>query len=494
MKPTDEQLAVVDLFRTGQTMVVDALAGSGKTTTLQLLAGSTRRRGIYLAYNKAIVQDVAGRLPARCPARTGHSVAMAAVGGEYRHRLGAPRMKSAEVARILGIQPITVTTGLPKAKRLAPGWLAGHVMQAVMGFCNSADDEPDVQHFPYRAGLDMPDEQGNRRTVNNRLVAHELVGALRKAWLDLSNPDGVLVFRHDHYFKHWCLSRPTIHADFILLDEAQDTNPPLARVLSEQDAQVVMVGDANQQLYEWRGAVDAMERFPSEHRRALTQTWRFGQTLADRANEILDELDAPHHIVGHPEKVTTVGALAPGVAADAVLCRTNAQALHRCLAAQMQGRAVHLVGGGQEAAAFARAVQDLRKDGFTSHPDLSCFDSWHEVQEFVARDPGGSELRLMVSLVEQFGTEGILRAVSGTVPDAPGVQTVSTAHRAKGRQWPVVQLAGDFAEMEETPAELRLRYVAVTRAQEHMDCTVLDPLAEQETPAGGVLAAEGTTG
>ena len=45
MKPTDEQIEVVRLFRTGESMVVDALAGTGKTTTLQLVAASTTLRG-----------------------------------------------------------------------------------------------------------------------------------------------------------------------------------------------------------------------------------------------------------------------------------------------------------------------------------------------------------------------------------------------------------------------------------------------------------------
>jgi hypothetical protein len=42
---------------------------------------------------------------------------------------------------------------------------------------------------------------------------------------------------------------------------------------------------------------------------------------------------------------------------------------------------------------------------------------------------------------------------------------VSTAHKAKGREWNAVKLAGDFAEMQPSPSETRLRYVAYTRAR-----------------------------
>lgn len=490
MRPTDEQRAAAELFLRGDTMVIDALAGTGKTTTLQLLAGMTRRRGRYLAYNRAIVGDVAGRLPERCPASTAHSLAMRAIGHRYRHRLNQPRMKSAEVARQLGIDPIVITAGLPNAKRLAPGWLAGHVMQGIARFCNSDDDVPNASHFPYRDGIDLPDERGNRTAANNRLIAEELEGALRKAWQDLSHVDGRLRFTHDCYLKLWALDRPEIEADYVLLDEAQDTNPVLAGVLARQEAQVVYVGDENQQLYEWRGAVDAMATFPSTLRRSLTQTFRFGDVIAARANAILDVLDAPLRIVGNPDRESTIGEYDDEP--DALLCRTNATAIEAVLAAQVRRQPVHLVGGGTEVASFARAVVELRTQGWTSHYDLACFDSWAEVVEYVKSDPGGSELRLLVNLVEEFGTETILRATNGTEPEGPGVLTISTGHRAKGRQWPVVRIAADFADVDPTVAELRLRYVAFTRAIEHLDDSAFRKGQEEqgtdEAPDGEVPA------
>ena len=52
---------------------------------------------------------------------------------------------------------------------------------------------------------------------------------------------------------------------------------------------------------------------------------------------------------------------------------------------------------------------------------------------------------------------------------------LSTAHKAKGRQWPEVRLAPDWkANRLENPEELRLAYVAVTRAQEVLDLTETD--------------------
>lgn len=47
--PTDEQLQILDLFRTGENLAVQAGAGTGKTTTLIQLAHATDKRCRYLA-------------------------------------------------------------------------------------------------------------------------------------------------------------------------------------------------------------------------------------------------------------------------------------------------------------------------------------------------------------------------------------------------------------------------------------------------------------
>jgi hypothetical protein len=484
MRPTDEQAAALELFLAGESMVIDALAGTGKTTTLRLLAASTRRTGRYLAYNKAIVVDVAGKLPARCSASTAHSLAFATVGKQYAHRLSAPRMKSWEVAQRLGIGPLVVSAGLPNPKRLAPGWLAGHVMRAVADYCNSADEVPSTRHFPYADGIDLPDSDGRRTVRNNLTVADELEGALRKAWQDLSNPDGHLRYSHDCYLKSWALSHPRIPVGYVLLDEAQDTNPVLAGVLAEQTCQVVYVGDPQQQLYSWRGAIDAMSTFASDHRRSLTRTFRFGPAIADEANAVLEMLDAPLRIIADPDQHSTVGEY--DGEPDALLCRTNAAAIEAVLAAHERRQPVHLVGGGTEVASFARAVKELQETGRTTHHELACFDSWNEVQSYVRDDPGGSELKLLVRLIDEFGVASILRAVDGTAPEGPGVLTVSTGHKAKGREWPVVRIAADFVDVEPDADELRLRYVAFTRAREHLDESVFQRLPAAPVAEAGV--------
>ena len=57
-KATYEQAIAIDNARLGQSFKVIAYAGTGKTTTLQMISDAMpERRGMYLAFNKAIASE-----------------------------------------------------------------------------------------------------------------------------------------------------------------------------------------------------------------------------------------------------------------------------------------------------------------------------------------------------------------------------------------------------------------------------------------------------
>lgn len=474
LTPTDEQAAALTAFGTGDSFVIEAGAGTGKTSTLELLARSTPRRGQYIAFNKAIVLDATARFPASTACNTAHSLAFRAVGREFSHRLQSRRMSPTQLARELGIDPFVVRVG-SQAKRLAPGFLAGLVMRAVTRFCQSADPEPTARHVPYAEGVDEKSDDGTRGFDNNRELADYLAPFVRDAWADLSRPDGRLPYRHEHYLKAYHLSGPRLDVDYVLLDEAQDANPVIAAIVAAQDhAQRVYVGDSQQQIYSFTGAVNAMARMDGE-RVFLTRSFRFGPAVAEVANLVLGRLGAPLQIVGTESIPSTVG---PIDQPDAVLCRTNATAVREVFGAMAAGKRVHMVGGGTDIISFCRGALSLQRDGWSGHPDLACFGSWGEVRDYVANDPQGDELALLVGLVEEFGGERIIAELSGMPREDMADLVVSTAHKAKGREWARVRLAPDLmlADGADTsPEELRLLYVAVTRARLGLDATAVLP-------------------
>lgn len=489
---TAEGAEALRLFQTGKSLAIQAGAGTGKTTALQRFADDAHGRGLrgqYIAFNNAIVGDVGGKFPGSVTANTMHSLAMRAVGRPFMARKDAStRMKGWNIARVLGIRDITVETYDGKRKTLSGSFLSGIVLTACKRFCQSDDDNIGSRHVPYIPGLDGPAKADRpTSTAVNREVAVALEPVLRRAWADLIRYEGELPFTISTamavILKLWQLNEPRIHADYILFDEAQDMSPVMIDIIRQQThTQVVWVGDSNQAIYTFTGAVDALERIDTENTAYLTQSFRFGPAVADIANEVLSMLRTPMRLVGTDDIPSVVDIVAEP---DAVLTRTNATAVRMIMTAIANDQKPFLVGGGAEITRFCRAANDLMGGRRTEHPELACFESWDEVRTYVEEDEQGADLRLMVKLIDEFGVNAILDAVNGCTTEADADLIVSTAHKSKGRQWKAVLLGGDFPEREKMNAEeLRLLYVAVTRAQLALDITGVPFFGAPDTEGG----------
>lgn len=485
IQATAEQQAARDAFASGDDLALIAGAGAGKTSTLVLMGSATGKRGLYMAYNKAAAEDARRRFGGNVECRTSHALAYQAVGIGYRHRLeNSPRRPGKETARLLGLTDV-VQEG---AVQISQAHQARLVMEMVARYCRTADLEVSARHMARVNGLD-PGAQ-------DRLSQHLLPYA-RRAWEDICMLDGVLKFDHEHYMKMWGLSRPVLSADFILLDEAQDTNPVVEEVFLAQDAQRVCVGDPAQQIYAWRNARDVMTGFPADHL-YLTESFRFGPPIADEANRWLAHAGSEMRLTGRGPADSAIGALDHP---DAVLCRGNADAIREVLTHLDQGIPVALVGGGKDLRRLAEAAIDLKAGRRTSHPELFLFADWGEVQDYADSDPEAQSLRTIVNLIDSFGPDTIIEAVGRLSDERDARVIVSTAHKSKGREWNTVRIGAGFhaPPFDETGLqrplrldEARLIYVAVTRARHVLDQSSLSWINEYETRAAATGAQAST--
>lgn len=416
-KPTEQQDEIVAGSRTGGDMVIQAGAGSGKTSTLKLISGAMpKKKLLFVAYNKAIQVDAAKSFPKNATCKTSHALAFGSVGVIYKNRLNGPRQTSRDVANILGIrEPERIKAELAP---LAPQQLARITMETVKNFCYSGDDTIDWWHVPHQNGLEDK--------ADHIALTKVIVPMAQRAWKDIENLNGRLRFQHDFYLKLWALSRPQLGADIVLLDEAQDSNPAVAGVIMGQtNAQVIMVGDAAQSIYGWRGARDAMSTFHGKQY-LLSQSFRFGPRVADEANKWLDIIEAPLRLTGF-DQIPSV--LAPLATPDAVLCRTNAGAIREAMIAFDDGRRPALVGGGEQIKRLALAALDLKNGRPTSHPELYPFPTWASVQDYAEHDSSGSDLKSFVKLIDDHGAEEIIDVVDQLSDERYADVIISTAHK-----------------------------------------------------------------
>lgn len=471
IKLTVEQQVILDTCSTGQNVVIEAGAGTGKTSTLKMAAAVMHGRGLYMAFNRAIAGDAAASFPGHVTCKTAHSLAFAAVGRTYRRdgRLGGPRQRAEDVAQILGIrEPLALASG----SFLTTAQVARLALGMVRRFTFSADDGLTPHHM---VKVHLPGEDEKAAQAG---LAEALLPYARRAWEDITSPHGRLKVEHDHYLKIWALTRPSLRADFVYLDEAQDSNPVVARLVREQSAQVIVVGDSNQAIYGWRGAVDALADWPAQRRLRLTQSWRFGRMVADEANKWLTVLRSDLQLTGAPSLDTAVAPLELRDV-DVVLCRTNAEAFRQGMEALAADHRPGLIGGTTDIATMARAALDLQNGKRTGHPELLAFESWAQVKDYVEHDDAGADLAVFVRLVDTYGAQSLINTTEQFVEPDKADLVISTAHRAKGREWNHVRIAGDFREPTCDPKtgalgtiqrqEAMLAYVAVTRARTCLD-------------------------
>jgi hypothetical protein len=482
---TDEQVDFVDTFRAGGHMSGQAGAGCGKSSTLVAAARAAGRRdGRLLTYNRAAARAAKAMFPATVRCSTMHGQAWH-IGRLYAERNRVPmppgattkgprRQYGRDVAAILDITSSLHCDGIP----VSAARLGGLAIAAVNQWCLGIDPHITAAHVAPQKML---------TPAGNAELAAGVVALARRAWRDICDLDnGRLTVSHDAYMRMWWdTGRARMRTDYILLDEAQDTNVLAEAILMAQrdHAQLVAVGDSAQALYEWRGAVDALTRWPGPTL-WLSQSFRFGQAIADEANLALDLLGSPLRLRGTPGVDSAVGRSA---APDAVLCRTNAGAVAAAIAALEAGRRPALAAGAGPIREFAQAAQRLMDGLPVDHPDLFAFPNWEAVCDYVdSDDEGAADLTMPVGLVREHQPDGLIRLVD-TIAAQPRTDVVmSTVHGAKGLEWPSVRCGDDLPSpgwergnrRPVRPSDGRLAYVALTRPRHRLDVGGLAWLAE----------------
>ena len=474
--PTPEQQAILQAAADGHDLIkVSALAGTGKTSTTEWLTGVPYRRGggqLYSQFAVAGGEDAARRLAGSgAIVKRPGQLAWAAAAQWQQDRLKEGRVTSAEVAKRIGVNERALMDATMATS--AADWV-GLMRKTVLNFCQ--DDEQVVlrDHVPAK-------------------VAERDVEAMIKAaqWLwntQLCGKEGAVSFTMDHLKKHWSLACPQYSYGRIMLDEAQDSNPCDLHVYSSQDTQLVVIGDPWQQIYEWRGAVNALSEkaLPGGIWLSLTGSFRFGPEIAAEANRYLAMLGAPEPVrgLGQPGWVGPLNGQA-----DAVLCRTNAEGMQVAIDSLRAGRSVSLAGKTRDdLLRLANGAMALRNGRRTEHPDLIGFRSWADFRRYAETDLDGQDYLTLVRLVDAHG-EGLVDYLKAMTDDPGADVTIATVWKAKGLEWGSVRVADDFwpgeggalnekkgrwwLSGERRAPFLRVCYVAVTRAKMGLDASSL---------------------
>jgi hypothetical protein len=427
--------------------IVQAFAGSGKTTTLRLLSERLRGRVLYVAFTRANREDAAKKFPPHVACKTTHALAFPVTGRPYR----------AKLVNSLSLQSIIDGLGIDRDY-----YFASHVLKALSAFLAS-------------------DAMTIRDSLPEHLAQGPIAMSAQRIWDRMQDPaDATVGMLHDGYLKLFQLRRPTLQYSHILFDEAQDANPVTSAIIAAQSCAKTYVGDAHQQIYQFRGAQNAMRDVAGE-RHCLTQSWRFGAKIAHVANRVLAEKGETSVVVGMngAGEVAEVDMSQPFT----TICRTNAGIFTHAVDSALSGECMHFVGG-VENYKFDR-IEDawrLKSGDLAAVRDTSIrqFGTYDEMCR-CADEANDLDLKGLARAVGTYGDAipQLIQEIKACASDAAhSNQTLVTAHKSKGLEFDQVRLADDFLDVADYQAlrqnpkqdqaelecEINLVYVAATRA------------------------------
>jgi DNA helicase-2/ATP-dependent DNA helicase PcrA len=282
------QTSIFDFVETGNgNAIIEAVAGSGKSSTIiesmKLVKGSS----IFLAFNKAIADELKGK---GVNARTFHSLCFSAVlramrvnqpepdklkkvlkdhtlldpGSQDAITFGAADLYGAFAMRLVGL-----------AKQVGMGFLTEDQAQAWYDICEHHDIQPEKENADLHTGI----------SIARRL-------------LDWSNNDPRVDFDDMLYIAvRDKLSLPKF--DFVFVDEAQDTNMiqrEILRMIMSPTSRMVAVGDPSQAIYGFRGADARSLRLIASEFNAVTLplsiSYRCSQSVVNYAQQWVSHIQA----------------------------------------------------------------------------------------------------------------------------------------------------------------------------------------------------------
>ena len=325
-------------------LIIEALAGTGKTTTLvtalQTLKGmqveinpSPQQRAVwnavsmsryhrfccFVAFNNTIVAELRDRVPVGIDCKTLHSMGYGAVRKAFK-LIPEKEVNKDRVANI-----ISELLGKDiKELRREMGVVVNATIDLV-GYCkmNLVDPRQDVvasetpdtvghsdwqdkmEEMAYHYDVDLSGEAkdpttGHQRPVSN--IVAGLVPHVMERCLDVQK-DGCV----DHNDQIWLpvvLNLPMFQYDLLFVDEAQDLNRCQHAMIKKAGKRLVLCGDPNQAIYGFAGAdAESMSRIQKElegpegngrgcRKLKLTVTRRCGKAIVEEAKRYVSDFEA----------------------------------------------------------------------------------------------------------------------------------------------------------------------------------------------------------
>jgi superfamily I DNA/RNA helicase len=484
MKLTKEQEEIISSDKLS--FKINAVAGSGKTTTLlEYAKKNSHLKILYLAYNKSLQVALQDKLKEyNLPfmhISTIHSLAYSKIEA-YNYNL-AHDLKNQIIERVITSHELTVNQ---KSYYPIPEYVA-LIKDLVNFYCNSALIALDDKLIEsYKKQSELGAKILDLISKNEKRVLEHLktiLSAMKNKVIDAT---------HDFYLKMFYLNKrvsTNLPYDLILVDEAQDISDVMIGIVENQTCRRIYVGDSFQQIYTFRFASNALNKIdlPSYE---LTKSFRFGDNYAKILQNNLNSLYSLNSskllkITGL-DKITQIGKNHIDFNKPfCVIARSTFGLVQQLVYFIHDKKKIYFEGGYNSYSFMNQTVYSIfylkqKKNDKITIDEIKDFDTISELEQF-AKDTKNQDYLNIIKFINTYGDNifDINKKIKEhLVSDKNQADIIfTTTHKSKGLEYDQVIMADDFISKKEIAntknkmsyqrvnEELNIYYVAATRAK-----------------------------
>jgi DNA helicase-2/ATP-dependent DNA helicase PcrA len=455
--PTPEQEHILSLVTlTTSNLIINALAGSGKTTTLEMIQDALPPPVLCLAFNRRIADVMVKRFKSTTTVRTfnglGHRIWSTACAG---HVSLDPR-KTPDLLREL-------IKELPRGEA-SEAWEVFWEVKAAIDLAKSLGYVPTGKYHNARRLIEkeafyavLAEDIGN---LGPWLLEETLTRSIKASYSGL-------IDYNDQVYMPALFGGTYPKFPTVLIDEAQDLSPVNHQMLHHlSKSRLIAVGDENQSIYRFRGATTKgmsklRERFKMDAAE-LTVSFRCPEAIVKAVHWRCPQMK---WIKGGGRVAAlrnpTLDSFTDG---SVIICRNNAPLFALALRLLAAGRSVS-VAGSDVGPRVIGIMRRLGEDGTSQEELLSAINQWEE-EKTNKGSTTADDIAACMRVFAGFGaTLGQAIAYAEHLFRQTGSITLLTGHKAKGLEWNTVYHLDPFL-LRPDEQDLNLRYVITTRAME----------------------------
>lgn len=471
---------------TSASAVLEAVAGSGKTSTLQqaMQRISSDESILYLAFNKAAVAEMTSRgVPTNCTPLTLNSLGFRAclrafgrvdVDAGKTTRLIRARYGERSMISLTLTSTIKALVGKAKTVGLVPTEVAG--AHGVV-----ADTRNEWMAIVDQFGIDAPNDDDALLDTAIECAREILRDGIR---------DVVTIDFDDQIYLPVVMRLPMPKFQWVLIDEAQDISILNRRMLArciDDDGHLIACGDRHQSIYGFRGAafdsIDAIVEEFNAQLFPLSVTYRCPKRVVIAAQAYVPHIEACESAADGEIHVGVAASEINWLPTDLVVCRNNAP-LVTLAYALLRKRVPCRISGRDIGTGLAALIKKLKARDLEDLLNKLAKHVDKQVAKLLKanREAAIASLQDQAETLTQFAIEcktlaELTAAINELFTDdlSRPMTTLSSVHKAKGGEADRVIILDPwrFPSKRSTSTaalqqERNLYYVALTRARREL--------------------------